>query len=290
MKKIAFCFLIYDEINHEELWDLFFLNIDKSKYNIYIHYKNDVKLKFFEKYKLKNCIETKYFDVTLVLAQNLMLKEALKDKNNQHFIFISNSCIPLKCFNHIYQKLDPNYSYFNIYPKSKCFPRCNKTLKFINKKYIQKASQWCILNRKHTKLMLNTKEYLKWFDYPESCPDEHGYITNLYYYGLENEIKATYNSVNDATTFANWQSSTMGYKYLSNNKLKNYKSISEKELLYLLNSKCFFGRKFNRECIGSLINKKYIDFITLNCKKNFENDNEVRNALIMLIIIAINFF
>ena len=82
MKKIAFCFLIYDIINHEELWDLFFLNVNKDKYNIYIHYKKNVKLKYFEKYKLKNCIETKYYDVTLVLAQNLMLREAYKDVNN----------------------------------------------------------------------------------------------------------------------------------------------------------------------------------------------------------------
>ena len=34
MKKIAFCFLIYDIINHEELWNIFFKNIDTNKYNI----------------------------------------------------------------------------------------------------------------------------------------------------------------------------------------------------------------------------------------------------------------
>lgn len=290
MKKIAFCFLIYDIINHEELWDLFFLNVNKDKYNIYIHYKKNVKLKYFEKYKLKNCIETKYYDVTLVLAQNLMLREAYKDVNNKHFIFLSNSCIPFKCFDHIYNNLNENLSYFNIFPKSQCFPRCNEALKFIDKKYIQKASQWCILNRKHTKLMLTTKNYLKWFDFPESCPDEHSYITNIYYYNLENEIIATYNAISDATTFANWKRSTMGYKYLSNYELKNYNSISEKELLYLLNSRCFFGRKFNRECIGSLINKKYIDYITLNCKRNFKKNSDSTNAIFLLLIIAVNFF
>jgi len=41
--------------------------------------------------------------------------------------------------------------------------------------------------------------------------------------------------------------------------LKNYSFITEDELLYLLGSKCFFGRKFNQECI---IHNKYIDFIT----------------------------
>ncbi len=38
-KKIAFCFLIYDKINQETLWYDWFKNVDKNKYNIYIHYK-----------------------------------------------------------------------------------------------------------------------------------------------------------------------------------------------------------------------------------------------------------
>jgi hypothetical protein len=41
MKKLAFCFLIYDVINHEELWKLFFDRVDPSKYSIYIHYKTN---------------------------------------------------------------------------------------------------------------------------------------------------------------------------------------------------------------------------------------------------------
>ena len=46
------------------------------------------------------------------------------------------------------------------------------------------------------------------------------------------------------------------------NGLKNYSFISDKELIHLLNSKCFFGRKFNKECI--LTNKIYIEFIKNN--------------------------
>ena len=38
-KKIAFCFLIYDTINQEEVWNNFFKGIDPKKYTIYIHYK-----------------------------------------------------------------------------------------------------------------------------------------------------------------------------------------------------------------------------------------------------------
>ena len=51
MKKIAFLFLIYDIINFEDIWNIFFLNVDTNKYNIYIHYKHD-KLLINEKRKM----------------------------------------------------------------------------------------------------------------------------------------------------------------------------------------------------------------------------------------------
>ena len=54
-KKIALCFLIYEEIYHEDLWYNFLKNVDKKKYNIYIHYKTNKPLKYFEKYKLISC-------------------------------------------------------------------------------------------------------------------------------------------------------------------------------------------------------------------------------------------
>ena len=43
-KKIALCFLIYDKINHEQIWYDYLKNIDPNKYNIYIHYKTNKPL------------------------------------------------------------------------------------------------------------------------------------------------------------------------------------------------------------------------------------------------------
>ena len=53
IKKLL-CFLIYDKINNEELWYDFFKKIDKSKYSIYIHYKDNKKLNYFEDHKIKS--------------------------------------------------------------------------------------------------------------------------------------------------------------------------------------------------------------------------------------------
>lgn len=197
MKKIAFLFLIYDIINIEELWQKFFLNVDTNKYNIYIHYKYNKPLKYFEKYKLNYCLETDYANISLVKAQNILLKEALKDEKNEHFIFISNSCIPLKNFEYIYNNLDISKSYFNIMPQNQCFPRCNSLMNYIDKKNIQKSSQWCILNKKHSNIMIDEEKYIALYE-NIYAPDEICYITNIFINNLKEEIITTLNCSNQA--------------------------------------------------------------------------------------------
>jgi hypothetical protein len=258
MKKIAFLFLIYDIINLEELWNSFFKNVDKNKYTIYIHFKNDVPLKFFEQYKLKNCIETIYADISLVCAQNILLEAALQDENNEHFIFLSNSCVPFKNFEFIYNKLSIDKSYFNMAPKERCFPRCDYLLNYIESKNIQKSAQWCILNKKHSKIILShcNYEYIKLYENIRA-PDESCYITTIFINNLQEELITTPNSSNNATTFINW--ADMDYAFPSNYGLKNYTFITEEELVYLINSNCLFGRKFNKECLDCFTKNIYLE-------------------------------
>lgn len=276
MNKLAFIFLVYSTINHESIWYDFFKNVDKSKYNIYIHYKTDVKLEYFDEYKAKNIINTKYADISIVKAQNYMLKEALLDVDNTHFIFLSGSCIPFKSFDYIYNILDSKFSYFHIADKEECLPDCREALNYIDIEYLNKASQWCILNRKHSILLINganyynhvynhnTLNYLVWFN-NSYAPDELCYLTFLarvYNNNLKNEIIATYykDPPEYATTFANWEG--MNYKYVSHNELKNYVYISENELTHLINSPCLFGRKFKQYSEYSLRNNIYIHHIS----------------------------
>jgi hypothetical protein len=277
IKKIAFCFLIYDTINHEEIWYRFFKNIDTNKYSIYIHYKTDKPLIYFNKYKLNNCIDTEWGKISLVEAQNLLLKEGLKDPHNTNFIFISNSCIPLKSFNKIYSFLSTDYSYFNLFPPGQCFPLCARVLNYIDQRYVNKSHQWCIINRKHSELMITYAPlYLEWFKETISGPDEYCYLTTIYYLHMENEIITTPHSATDATTFTNWIN--MHYRYNFNYcpeytnyytydkqynyyGLKNYNVLTQEELEYLLNSKCLFGRKFN-QTINLLHYNNYISNIS----------------------------
>ena len=245
-KKIAFCFLIYDTINNENYWNLFFEKVDKSKYSIYIHYKTNKPLKYFEKYKLKNIIDTDWCGDSLVKAQNLLLEEAIKDKNNTNFIFVSNSCIPLKSFDHIYYNLNANKSYFN--------KGVSKYINFDSNIELYKASQWCILTKKHTLKILENKKLLSYiFDVIKKlkniCPDEYCYISILYHLNLENELIESLN-IENATTFAAWYKYKNFDKSIKKGKPNNYSYICEEELNYIINSKSFFARKFDKNCKG----------------------------------------
>ncbi len=244
-KKIALLFLIKDDINKIDLWYNFIKNIDVNKYSIYIHYKNDNKLKYFNKYKLKETIPTKWGDISLVQAQKLLLKEAYKDKTNYKFIFLSDTCIPIKSFNYIYDFLTKNNnSYFNT-----------EIIK--NENY--KTFQWFILNREHTQIIINDTTQIKLFE-NTFAPDETYFLTTLRK-NINNNNNLIINKVSaNFTTFVNWGDKFLylfklddfnnSYKSFNSIKTKKngspytYVDIDDKELNYLVNStKCLFMRK-----------------------------------------------
>ncbi len=262
MKKIAFCFLIYDCINHEEIWYTFFQRVDPNKYTIYIHYKSYKPLKYFESYRITNGIQTNYADITLPLAQNILFRNAYKNQDNYKFIMVSGACIPFKSFDYIYDFLTrDSYGYLNVSPQEQLFPNCNSLLPIIEKKNIGKASQWIILNRALVKnLCFDKDNILNQYYKSIFAPEEIFYYTHIKLLGLANQIKITPNLANQATTFTNWAG--MKYPFSSTSGLKNYDFIWQDELLYLMNSPCLFGRKFTPQCSDSLMNEDYLRFIS----------------------------
>ena len=258
--KIAFCFLIYDTINHEDLWNLFFQNVDTNKYAIYIHYKTFTPFKYFEKHRLDNCIETEYAKVSLIHAQRLLFSKAY-DEGCYKMFCLSNSCIPLKSFDYIYHFLTrDDFGHFNIAPQSQRFPRARSLIQYYGKNIIQKSSQWFILNRTICQSILNYDKNKIDDQYRDVyAPEEFYFITNVFHHNLQDQIITTPNLSNNATTFTNWQG--MNYKYPSTKGLRNYSSITEEELLYLISSDCLFGRKFTSDSSSSLHILPYIQLL-----------------------------
>ena len=97
MSSIALCFLTYDKLNQNNIWNNLFLK-HRDKLNIYIHNKKEFidKKHNTNQYCIKKKIATQYGNISLVSATIKLLKEAYKNENNKYFILLSNSCIPIQ--------------------------------------------------------------------------------------------------------------------------------------------------------------------------------------------------
>jgi len=250
MKRLAFLFLIYDEINHEDIWWRFFQGVDITKYKVLVHYKYQKPLRYFENCKIKNCVSTEYADISICAATQLLYQEALKDDHVFKLILVSQSCVPLKSFDYVYEELCADeFSKFN--KSNSCVLKHIKNAPdILNRNEVLKTSQWSILHRFDAQICAEDTEYRELF---KDCyaPDEYLFSTILNRYVAQNLV-LTDDLTEGATTFTNWKGRPYRFPNETFNELKNYDNISLRELNYLIQSPCLFGRKFNKECLVDL--------------------------------------
>jgi len=200
--KIAFCFLTYDQIIRHDIWNIFFKNIDINKYILFIHpkiKKNTNSYNFSFKI-VENIINTKSKDdISIVNATLQVLKEAYNyDNSITHFIFLSQSCIPLYSFNKIYDIVtlfnNSVISFIDNNKKERYYSLSNDVKKYI--KYIEFVKQQpnMILIREDVNDLIS-KNYLNHFMYMQ-CPDEHYFINILLYIFKKHIIKKQINFCN----------------------------------------------------------------------------------------------
>lgn len=255
--KIAFIFLTIGDVKQHKIWELFFKYA--TNYNIYIHPKYpDQVLSFFNKYIVKNRVPTLWGDVSLVRATNILINEALKDKNNKKIILVSDSCIPIKSFNYIYNKvLEDNKSWFNYYYPNLLegsithYNRIKSLDPFI-KDYAYIHEQWMILDRQHAKLLNNNVHYISFFIKENLVPDEMYYITLLHILNknIKNELKFKKNSRNEYLThnfitFAKWYDTKTKLLYMYHP--FEFNKMEKEDIETLKNSNALFGRKFSKD-------------------------------------------
>lgn len=168
--KIAFLFMLYDDHCKSDYMEEYFSE-GSDKYNIYTHFKNldgDKKSEYFGKYSISKHIETQHIGVSLLECQLNLLEAALEQPDNQWFVFMSGSCLPIKPLSVLYNFLDSNkFSFFD----TDCHTEPQLTVRFLNDwigewnrshmNYnflkLKKHSQWCILNRMDAEILVSTK-------------------------------------------------------------------------------------------------------------------------------------
>jgi hypothetical protein len=186
---IAFCFLTYDHIIRFDLWNIFFKNIENEKYIVYIHPKNNIYIgKSVENYTFNykvvhSIINTISKDnISIVKATLQLLKETYLYNNNiTHFIFLSQSCIPLYNFNKIYE-LTKNFNYsvissINNNKKDRYYQLHNNIKKYIKYNDFVKQQPNMILI-KNDVIDLFNNDFTIYFNNMQ-CPDEHYFINVL---------------------------------------------------------------------------------------------------------------
>jgi hypothetical protein len=267
--KIAFLFLTIDNINHPLIWEKYF-DKHKDKYTIYCHpkYPNNVTIPWLKKNIITNLANTEWGYITE--AYYNLFNEAYKDENNFKFITVSESCLPLRNFNKLYNKLindNINTSYIKFmnisnYDKKERIMTQKNYKKYNFKKHYAR----CCLSRFHTKLLLDKKHDFTFFNkmhvgdefflsllHPydnvvdfEITYDNWDYVKEIVL-DINNKIKLLYED-----TEKNNNNNIKEIKLLQterDNIRKNPKSyliVSEKDILELRhkNIKSFFWRKF----------------------------------------------
>jgi len=185
--KIAFCFLTYDEIIRYDVWNIFFKSIDENLYSVFIHPKNVQQFNNYTfKYNIvKNRVITKRKDdINIVKATLRLLEETYNNdltKNITHYIFLTQSCIPLYSFEVLYKiiKIIPLsvISYINNNKKERYYQLSTNMKKYINIINFVKQQPNMILTKDDVKLLISN-DLTEHFKYMQ-CPDEHYFVNIL---------------------------------------------------------------------------------------------------------------
>ena len=183
--KIAFCFLTYDEIIRYDIWNTFFNNIDTNKYTVFIHPKqiNSYNNYTFQYNIVKNRINTiRKDDIHIVKATIQLLKETYNSDNTiTHFIFLSQSCIPLYNFDILYNIISKiQYSLISYITNNKTdryHQLSNYIKKFILQSNFVKQQPNMILTVDDVKLCIQNDLTVHFKNM--ECPDEHYFVNIL---------------------------------------------------------------------------------------------------------------
>ncbi|KAG5407098.1 hypothetical protein IGI04_013217 [Brassica rapa subsp. trilocularis] len=157
--KIAFLFLTPGTLPFEKLWDEFFTG-HEGKFSIYIHPSKERPVHISSHFSDReiHSDEVTWGRISMVDAEKRLLVSALDDPDNQHFVLLSESCIPLHTFDYTYRYL----LYSNVsFIESFVDPGPHGTgrhmehmLPEIAREDFRKGAQWFTMKRQHAIIVM----------------------------------------------------------------------------------------------------------------------------------------
>nr|XP_043637144.1 glycosyltransferase BC10-like [Erigeron canadensis]XP_043637145.1 glycosyltransferase BC10-like [Erigeron canadensis] len=167
--KVAFMFLTPGPLPFEMLWDKFFQGHD-GRFTVYVHASRE-QLGHVSPHFIGRNIRSEKVDwgkISMVDAEKRLLMNALQDENNQHFVLLSDSCVPLHHFDYVYNYLIfTNISFIDSYddpgPHGAGGRYSEHMLPEIEFKDFRKGSQWFTMTRRHALLIMADSLYYRKF-------------------------------------------------------------------------------------------------------------------------------
>ncbi|KAK1420872.1 hypothetical protein QVD17_22799 [Tagetes erecta] len=278
--KIAFMFLSVGSLPFEKLWDKFFQG-HEGRFSIYIHASRDKPVhssSYFVNREIRSG-KVEWGTVSMVEAEKRLLANALKDPDNQHFVLLSDSCVPLHDFDYVYNYLMyTNISFIDSFsdPGPHGSGRYSEhMLPEVEKKYFRKGAQWFTMKRQHALVvMADSLYYSKFRDYCKpgmdgrNCYADEHYLPTFFHMHDPNGI-ANWSVTHVDWSERKWHPKSYEKKDISEQLIKNITSITESvhvtseekaETTILpcmwngMNRPCYlFARKFLPETLDSMI-------------------------------------
>lgn len=194
MTKIAFLFLTIDIVKHNKIWEDYFKH-HTSKYSIYIHpkYPDKVSIPWMKNNIISNLVPTKWGYLTNAFYQ--LLYTAYQDKDNTHFFFVSDSCIPISSFSLFYKYIysfHKNTSFIHFKSVNIDYELSKRFYKREDKSNIKKhEGLGNCLSRFHAHILLFDKKKEFSSFHSIHCGDEH-YLSIIYNIEPIEDIQLTY--------------------------------------------------------------------------------------------------
>jgi hypothetical protein len=267
--KIAFCFLTRANLHQSRLWENFFSK-SNGRHTIYCHPKfpENVTNELLANRIIKNLVPTTYAHVSGVAASISMFLTAYADcSENEYFVLVSESTIPIVPFDSIYQGLlQANgrsiIQYYVPEPGTELYDRLQERLSMIEPPSLFSSplyahATWLVLHRSHVALL---------YDYPAiesfmkvNGADEHYFMNTL----VHLKGRPTGEFVNKATTFANFREPEVNRHSARNSRRelvsietyrpKTYEHISTADLSEAKATGAWFFRKVTEQCDCSIV-------------------------------------
>ncbi|KAG2582474.1 glycosyltransferase BC10-like [Panicum virgatum] len=280
--KIAFMFMTPSQLPFEKLWELFFKG-HEGRYTIYVHASREKPEHVSPIFVGRDIHSEKvgWGMITMIDAERRLLAKALEDIDNQHFVLLSESCVPLHNFDYVYDFLmGSRHSFLDCFndPGPHGVYRYSKNmLPEVRESEFRKGSQWFSMKRQHAMVVIADSLYYTKFrlycrpgmEEGRNCYADEHYLPTLFHMmdpaGIAN-WSVTYVDWSEGK----WHPRSFRAKDVTYERLKNMTSIDvsihitsdeKKELLQRpclwngLKRPCYlFARKFYPEAFDNLVN------------------------------------